>query len=477
MKSFNVHDAIVVGSGPNGLSAAIHLARSGLSVKVIEAKQTIGGATRSKELTLPGFIHDVFSAVHPLALTSPFFSQLNLETYGVNWINPPAAVAHPFDDGSVVLLDRSVNKTARQLSADGPAYTRLISPLKDSWSQLSRFLLGHHTIPANPRLMACFGLRAVRSANSLAQNLFTGSRAKGFIAGLAAHSILPLTKPISAAFALVMAVSAHAVGWPLAAGGSQNIAAALANCLTSHGGVITTDSPLESINTLPKTRAVLFDVTPRQLLHFDALPLPGHYRNQLSRYSFGPGVCKMDWALDGPIPWKAPQCSQAATVHIGGSLDEIARSEAQVWKGIHPEKPFVLLCQPSLFDTSRAPEGKHTAWAYCHVPHGSPVDMGEQITKQIERFAPGFRDLVLARHVIKANEFADYNPNLIGGDISGGAQTFLQFFFRPAFRFDPYAIPVKGMYLCSSSTPPGAGVHGMCGYHAARSALRNTFKK
>jgi phytoene dehydrogenase-like protein len=465
-------DAIVVGSGPNGLAAAITLAQAGRSVRVVEARETVGGGTRSAELTLPGFLHDVCSAIHPLGLGSPFFRSLPLAEHGLEWVHPPAALAHPLDDGTVVIVERAVAATAEGLGPDANAYRRLMALLVANWPKLQRDLLAPLRLPRHPLAVARFGLQAIRSAYSLARGQFRGDRARAIFGGMAAHSLLPLEHPGSASFGLVLSILAHAVGWPIARGGSQRIADALASYLVSLGGEIITGRTVTSMDDLAPAHVVLFDVTPRQLLEIVGARLPARYRSRLARYRYGPGVFKMDLALDGPIPWKAKACERAATVHLGGTLDEIAASERAVWQGKHPAQPFVLLAQQSLFDASRAPEGTHTVWAYCHVPNGSTFDMTERIEKQIERFAPGFRERILARSVRSAVQMEEYNPNYVGGDINGGVQDLWQHFARPALRLVPYSTPDKRIYLCSSSTPPGGGVHGMCGYHAARAALR-----
>jgi phytoene dehydrogenase-like protein len=469
------YDAVVVGSGPNGLAAAITLAQAGKSVLVLEAKDTIGGGCRSAELTLPGFLHDVCSAIHPLGLGSPFFRTLPLREHGLEWIQPAAPVAHPLDDGTAVVIERSVDETARALGPDADPYRRLMGPLLADWDALAQDLLAPLHLPRHPLAMTRFGLMAIRSARGLAQARFRGERARAAFAGLAGHSILPLERTATAAFALVLGILAHAVGWPMPRGGSQRIASALASYLRSLGGEIVTGSAVQSLDTVPAARAVLLDVTPRQLLTIAGDRLRGRYRRRLERYRYGPAAFKLDFALSGPIPWKAAGCAGAGTVHLGGTLAEIAASEAAVARGEHPERPFVLLAQPSLFDGSRAPGGQHTAWAYCHVPNGSTVDMRPRIEAQIERFAPGFRDSVLARSVLGPARLQEHNPNYIGGDINGGAQDLRQMFARPAPRIVPYSTPARGLYICSSSTPPGGGVHGMCGYHAARAALRAVF--
>jgi phytoene dehydrogenase-like protein len=465
-------DAIVVGSGPNGLAAAIALARAGLSVRVLEAGDTIGGGTRSAELTLPGFVHDVCSAIHPLAVASPFLRTVPLEAHGVEWIEPPAALAHPFDDGTAAMLERSPEATGETLGADGRRYGMLVAPLVSNADGLLDDLLGPARVPAHPFALARFGIAGALPAASLARTAFRGPRARGFLAGLAAHSMLPLTRVPSAAFGLVLALLGHAVGWPLARGGSQAIADALASYLRSLGGEIETGRNVASLAELDGARAVLLDVTPRQFLALAGERLPSAYGARLARYRYGPGVFKLDWALDGPIPWRAEVCARAATVHLGATLEEIAASERQPWRGAVAERPYVLLAQQSLFDPTRAPAGQHTAWAYCHVPNGAAVDMTDRIERQVERFAPGFRERVIGRSALGPAELEAHNPNYVGGDINGGAADLRQLFARPVARRSPYTTPLPGVFLCSSSTPPGGGVHGMCGYHAALAALR-----
>jgi len=465
------YDAVVVGSGPNGLSAAVTLAREGRSVLVVEANEAIGGGARSAELTLPGFVHDLGSAVHPLALGSPFFRTLPLKDYGLSWVQPPAPLAHPFDDGTAALLERSIEATAETLNPDGAAYRKLMKPLARDWDKLEDELLRPLRLPRHPLALARFGLRAIRSARRLAGGAFKGARARALFAGLAAHSMLPLDFMATAAFGLVLGIAGHEIGWPLPRGGAQKITDALAAHFRSLGGEIVTRVRVESIDDLPGARAVLCDVTPRQLLRMACAHLPASYRRKLERYRYGLAAFKMDWALDGPVPWRAKECLRAGTVHLGGALEEIASSEETAWRGGHSEKPFVLLAQPSLFDPTRAPEGRHTVWAYCHVPNGSGVDMAERIEDQVERFAPGFRERVLARRSVSPAELERKNANLVGGDINGGAQDIRQLFTRPTWRL--YSTPTKGLYICSSSTPPGGGVHGMCGHFAARRALRD----
>jgi len=470
-------DAIVVGAGPNGLAAAITLARAGRSVLLVEAAATVGGGTRSAELTRPGFVHDFCSAIHPLGVASPFFKTLSLREHGLEWLFPEAAAAHPFDDGPAVILERSVEATARGLGTDGAAYREAMTPLVEAADRLLPDLLAPlWPPPRHPLLVARFGGRAIASARRAALRLFRGERARGFFAGLAAHSVLPLESAFTASFGYLFALLGHTSGWPVARGGSQRIADALASCLRSLGGEIETGRRVASLDDLPPCRAVLLDLTPRQILRIAGARLPARYRRALEGYRYGPAAFKLDMALAAPIPWKDPACARAATVHLGATLDEISASERAPHAGQVAERPYVILAQQSLFDPSRAPSGRHTAWAYCHVPPGSTIDAAGRIEAQIERFAPGFRDVVLARHVTTPAAFALYDENYVGGDIAGGSAAFPQLFFRPTFRLVPYATPDPGLFICSSSTPPGAGVHGMCGYLAARVALARAFR-
>jgi phytoene dehydrogenase-like protein len=470
-----VPDAVVVGAGPNGLAAAIVLARAGRSVRVLEAKQTVGGGSRSAELTLPGFVHDLCSAVHPHPLASPFLRELPLAEHGLELVHPDLPLAHPLDGGGAVALERSVEATAESIGgADGRRYRRLMEPLaRDAAERLLPGLLGPLRPPRHPLVMARFGLVGLRSAAGLAGR-FDGPRAPALLAGMAAHSMLRLGERPTAAVALVLAITGHAVGWPVARGGSQAVAEALASHLRSLGGEIVTDHAVENVDELSDAGAVLLDVTPRQLLALAGHRLPQRYRRALERFRYGPGVFKLDWALDGPIPWRAPACARAGTLHLGGTFAAIAAAEADVAAGRHPERPYVLLSQPTVCDPGRAPAGKHTAWAYCHVPPGSTRDMTAAVEGQIERFAPGFRERVLARASMHAVEIEAYNPNYVGGDINGGRQDLRQLFARPVARLSPYTTPDPRLFICSSSTPPGGGVHGMCGYFAAQAVLRAT---
>ena len=470
----NEYDAVVVGSGPNGLSAAILLQQQGLSVLILEAKDTIGGGMRSAELTLPGFKHDICSAIHPLAAGSPFFTKLPLDKHGLEYIYPTLAAAHPFDDGTASALLGSVHETAAALGNDSSAYIDLISPLVESWPGIAADVLAPLHFPKRPLDMAAFGLNALRSATSLAR-IFKTKEARGLWAGMAAHSIQPLSNLATSAFALVLLATGHLKGWPIPKGGSSAIGNSLASYFTSLGGIIHTGVHVRSMNDIPVAKAVLFDLTPRHILDIAANRFSRFYAWQLSRYRYGMGVFKVDWALDGPIPFTSPETRLAGTVHLGNTLEEIALSEKLTSQGFHVEKPFVLLAQQSLFDTSRAPAGKHTAWAYCHVPNGSTVDRTAAIENQVERFAPGFKDLILARHTMNTAEIEAYNPNYIGGDINGGVIDLGQLFTRPVLKASPYRTSAKGIYICSSSTPPGGGVHGMCGYHAAKQVLRDVF--
>ncbi|HET7434065.1 MAG TPA: NAD(P)/FAD-dependent oxidoreductase [Thermoanaerobaculia bacterium] len=469
------YDAVIVGSGPNGLAAAIVLARAGLSVLVLEAKETPGGGARTVELTLPGFRHDICSAIHPMGVVSPFMMDLPLAQHGLEWAYSPSAIAHPLDDGSAATLEQSLDATASRLGPDAHAYRALMELFAEHAEALyAEILRPIPIVPKHPFLLARFGLAGLQSAMHLVKR-FKTPRARALFGGSAAHSFLPLESVASASFGLALIVAGHATGWPAAKGGSYEIIRAMISYLRSLGGEVQTSHPVRTLRDVPLSRAVLFDVSPRQLADIAADELPASYVEKLRAFRYGPGVFKVDWALDGAIPWRAPECARSATVHVGGTIEEIALHEREIWQGRNSEKPFVLVAQQSMFDSTRAPAGKHTGWAYCHVPHGSTEDMTERIEAQIERFAPGFRDLILARHTMNSADFQAHNPNMIGGDIAGGANIVTQFLARPFPALDPYATPNRRLYLCSSSTPPGGGVHGMCGYWAARSALRRLF--
>jgi len=464
-------DAVVVGSGPNGLSAAVALAQGGASVVVFEADDEIGGGTRTAELTLPGFRHDVCSAVHTTGILSPFFRSLPLEEHGLRWILPRASVAHPLDGQPAVMMWSSVEETAAGLGADSSGYLDLIAPFLDNGEGFFRDVLGPLGWPRHPGLFARFGLKGMWPATRFANWRFQQSRARALFAGCAGHSILPLDKMFTAALGLIFSIAGHVEPWPVAAGGSQAIPRALGSLLRQVGGQIRTGVRVTSPADLPAARVYLFDTSPDQLASIAGTALPSGYLRRLGRYRYGPGVFKLDWALDGPIPWSDPDCLEASTVHLGGTLEEIAAGEAAMFRGKHPERPYVLLCQQSQLDPSRAPDGKQTGYAYCHVPGGSTVDMTEAIEKQVERFAPGFKDRILARHTMNTHDFRRYNPNFVGGAITGGVADAFQLFTRPVARINPYTTPNPRVLICSASTPPGGGVHGMCGYHAAQSAL------
>ncbi len=466
-------DAIVVGSGPNGLVAAITLASAGWKVTVLEAAPRPGGGTRSEELTLPGVVHDVCSAIHPLGLASPALRTLPLAEHGLEWVQPDVPLAHPLDDGRAALLHRSVEATADALGADGPAYRRLFDPFVRSGFDLTDGLLAPLTVPPpHPVVLARFGLVGIQPAALVDRRRFTTDEAGGLLAGLAAHSMLSLRAVTTAGYAIMLGGLGHLVGWPMARGGSQSIATALVGVLRSLDGDVVCDAPVTALDELPPARAVLLDLTPRQVLALAGDRLPMRYARQLARYRYGPGVFKLDLALSGPIPWTNREVARAATVHLGGTMAEIAAAEDDVLHGRHPERPYVLLAQHTLFDDSRAPAGTHTVWAYCHVPNRSTTDMTDRIESQVERFAPGFRDLIVGRHTMAAAAMEAHNANYVGGDINGGAADLRQFVARPTLGLHPWATPVEGLYLCSSSTPPGGGVHGMCGLHAAREVLR-----
>ncbi len=465
-------DAVVIGSGPNGLAAAITLARQGLEVSVVEGRSTPGGGLRTAELTLPGFRHDVCSAIHPLGMASPFLQSLDLAAHGVRWIHPEFPLVQPLDGGGAIVQERSVRATAERLGRDRKAYMGLMEPLVDSAPHLYETLLGPLQIPKHPFSLIRFGLRALLSADQLAKLSFRTPEARALLAGHGAHSILPLEAPGTAAFAMMLAISAHAVGWPVAERGSQAIADALVSILEALGGRVICDTPVRKLEDLPRARVYLFDTSPKVMESICGDRLPENYRAGLRRFRHGPAAFKVDWALSGPIPWSNEAARRTACLHIGPTFGEIAESERFAWQGKISDRPFLIVAQQSVVDLTRAPAGKHTGWGYAHVPNGSNEDALARIESQIERFAPGFRDLILARHVTNPAAMEAYNPNYVGGDIAGGVQDLAQLYARPVARLDPYSTPARDIFICSASTPPGGGVHGMCGYHAARSALR-----
>jgi phytoene dehydrogenase-like protein len=467
------YDAVVVGSGPNGLAAAIAIARAGRSVHVIEGSDQVGGGSRTSELTLPGFRHDVCSAIHPMGIASPFLRTLPLEAHGLQWVHPDVPLAHPMDDGSAILVLRSLEATADNLGVDAKRYRSLMSPFYENAEALiDGFLAPLLRVPRHPFVMARFGLSGIRPAEKLLHAKFEGERARAMLGGNAAHAMVPLSAPLTGAFALVYNVFAHHVGWPMALGGSQSIADAMVAYLRTLGGTVETGRTVATVDELPSSRVVLFDTSPDALVRIAGSQLPARYVRKLKRFRYGAGVFKIDWALDEPIPWKSSECAHAGCLHLGGTIEEIAASESAVADGKHPDAPWVIVAQQSLFDATRAPSGKHTAWAYAHVPSGSTVDITDTIERQVERFAPGFRDVVAARYTATADQLSRYNPNYIGGDISSGAVSFRQMVGRPVMSMHPHATPNERIFLCSSSTPPGPGVHGMCGYFAAKAALK-----
>lgn len=466
------YDAVVVGAGPNGLAAAITMARAGCRVLLREANPTVGGAARSAELTLPGFLSDAFSSVYPLGIGSPFLRELPLGKYGLEWVHHEIPLAHPLEDGDAAVLERSVAATAAGMGEDAERYEAALGPIVRDWDQLLGEILQPIHLPRHPVILGRFGLKALRSMQRYCEREFRGAHARALLAGCAAHVGLPLHFAGSASYGLVLAGAGHAVGWPIARGGASRLSEAMASYLRSLGGEIETSVPVRSLGELPSARVVLLNLTPRQVLRVGGDRLPPRYRRALERFRYGVGVFKLDWALDGPIPWRSAECARAGTVHVAGPFEEVIESERHAWAGTHASRPFVLLGQPSLADPTRAPPGKHVAWAYCHLPLGSDVDMTEQIEAQIERFAPGFRERILKRHVLRPADLEALDANLVGGDVNGGAGLLSQIFTRPVNRIDPYATPVEGLYICSASTPPSGGVHGMCGHNAALAALR-----
>jgi len=471
----DIYDAVVVGAGPNGLAAAIVMQQAGLQVLLVEGKDTVGGGLRSEEPLLPGCVHDICSAIHPMALQSPFFSSLPLAEHGLRYVQPPVLAAHPLEGREAIGLYTSLSDTANQLGIDKQRYMHLFKPLIEMWPDIVGDVLAPLHFPQEPIKMLHFGMKALRSADSFA-GTFKSEALKALWGGMAAHGMLPLTAVTTAAIALVLSTAGHTKGWPIAIGGSQHIANALASYFKSLGGDVVTGYYVDALEKLPNAKAFLFDVGPKQLLQIVGDKFSASYRKQLQKYRYGMGVFKMDWVLDGPVPFQSAVCRQAGTVHIGNTYREIATAERLVWQGKHPEKPFVLLAQQSLFDSSRTQSGKQVVWAYCHVPNNSTVDMSQAIERQIERFAPGFRDRIVAKRTMNAQAYELYNPNYVGGDINGGVMDIRQLFARPTLQRSPYRTSATGIYICSSSTPPGGGVHGMCGYHAAKVALKDVFK-
>lgn len=468
------YDAVVVGSGPNGLSAAIFLQKHGLKVLLIEGKETIGGGMRTMELTLPGFKHDVCSAIHPMAAAGPFFKTLPLAEYGLEFIHPKTLAGHPLPDGRVASLNRSLSETADQLGSDRNAYIDLLKPLVDHWDALSPDILSPLKFPNNPIKLGLFGINALQPATLLARK-FKETSTRALWAGMAAHGIQPLTNITTSAIAMVLMAAGHHSGWPMIKGGSQTLADALANYFIALGGKIEKGKMITHFSQIPDAKLVMFDVSPKNLLKIAGDKFSKLYRWQLNRFRYGMGVFKMDFALSQPIPWKSKELNGAGTVHLGGTLEDISKSEKLIWEGKYSQNPFVLLAQQSLFDTTRSPDGYHTAWAYCHVPSGSEVDMSTTIEDQIEKYAPGFKETIIGKHTFNTKEIENYNPNYIGGDINAGVQDWSQIFTRPALRVSPYRTSFKNIYICSASTPPGGGVHGMGGYYAAKRAIKDLF--
>lgn len=467
------YDVVIIGSGPNGLSAGIVLAEKGLKVMIAEGAETLGGGTRTSELTIPGFRHDICSAVHPMGYLSPYFKTLPLDKFGLEWILPEASAAHPLDNESAVILSKSIEETANNLGVDAKKYIKLVTPFVEKSNNLLSDSLKPLGFPKDPLLFMKFGLKALQPASYFSRHAFEDERTKALFAGCTAHSILPFDKYFTSAIGLMFLITGHVENWAIPKGGSQNIANALASYFKSLGGEIKCSMKVNNLSQLPEAKKYIFDTDPVQLASIANDKLPQSYRKKLNNYRFGPGVFKVDYALDGTIPWKDSRCLKASTVHVGGTFAEIAKSEKEVWEGRHSEKPFVMLSQQSQFDSTRAPDGKHTGWAYCHVPNGSTLDMTKQIENQIERFAPGFKDIILAKSTMTPKDFYNYNPNYVGGAITGGAADIFQLFTRPVARFDPYSTPNSNIFICSASSPPGGGVHGMCGFYSAMSVLKS----
>jgi len=467
-----MYDAIIIGAGPNGLSAGIFLRQKGFQVLILEANETVGGGTRTAELTLPGFHHDVCSAIHPLGALSPYFQQLDLEKYGLEWVSPKVSVAHPLDGEPAVILSKSIEETAANLGIDKDRYQRLITPLADHFDWLVADSLKPLGIPKHPFFLTKFGIKAALPATLFAKLFFKGDRAKALFAGCAGHSILPFEKMFTSALGLVFLASGHVIDWPVAKGGSQSISNALLKCYLSLGGKIEYSHKVTDLVQLPTARAYLFDTDPKQLSTIAKTALPESYRKRLNKYNYGAGTFKIDYALSEKIPWIDKRCADASTVHLGGTIEEITRGEAAAWKGKYEEQPYVLVAQQSHFDTTRSPKGQHTCWAYCHTPFNSNRDMSAEIENQIERFAPGFKDIILSKSSMNATRFHQYNPNYVGGSITGGSADITQLFTRPVARWNPYTTPNPAIFICSASTPPGGGVHGMCGYWAAKTVAK-----
>lgn len=467
-------DAVVVGAGPNGLAAAILLRQNGLSVLLVEAKNDIGGGLRSAELTLPGFLHDVCSSIHPLAVASPFLKTLPLNEFGLTYINPEIILAHPFNENNAAVIYKDVYQTAELLSIDKQSYLDLLLPFMADWPKIVPNILGPFDIPQYPYSLIRNGWTMLKSADQLVKR-FRSEHTRALFGGIAAHSIQPLTNRATAAITLILTANGHLNGWPFPMGGARSLGNALAAYFKSLGGLIETNLPINNLKQLPSSKITLFDISPPNLLKIAGHLFPSYYKRILEKYRYGPGIFKVDWALNEPIPFSANECKVAATVHLGNSYKEIATAEQAVWNGKKPVNPFVILTQPSIFDNSRNTSGKHTAWGYCHVPNGSTLDMTEAIEKRVESFAPGFKDIILARHTMNTIDLEAYNSNYVGGDINGGVLDLRQLLARPILSRSPYKTPAKGIYLCSASTPPGGGVHGMCGYHAAKRALIECF--